>query len=120
MAIIIIYYLIELFLVRPGDGEEFVYSPVDFNVTLHCAVNSTHLSWDIDMLNFENKIGSLTLYSRGIFQTEPVTSSPGVTTSSVTVLGRVPVNNNSRICCQSVVDDREIHVNCTTLILYGK
>ena len=33
----------DLFLVRPGDGEEFVYSPVNVNATLHCAVNNTNL-----------------------------------------------------------------------------
>ena len=107
-------------MVTPGDGNEFVYSPVDVNATLHCTVNNTDLSWDIDTLNFENSVGRLRLHSRGIFQTEPVTSSAGVTTSFVTVLGRVPVNNNSRICCQSVVDNRELHVNHTTLIFYGK
>ena len=107
-------------MVSPGDGNEFVYSPVDVNATLHCSVNNTHVSWDVEMLNFDNTGDRLRLHSRGIFQTEPVTSSAGVTTSSVTVLGRVPVNNNSRICCQSVVDDREIHVNCTVLIFYGK
>ena len=107
-------------MVSPGDGNEFVYSPVDVNATLHCTVNNTHQSWDIEMLNFENTVERLTLDSRGIFQTEPVTSSTGVTTSSVTVLGRVSVNNNSRICCQSVVDDRDVHVNCTVLTLYGK
>ena len=32
-----------LFLVRPGDGEKYVYSPVDVNATLHCAVNNTRV-----------------------------------------------------------------------------
>ena len=33
---------------RPGDGEDFVYSLVDVNATLHCAVNNTYLLWVVD------------------------------------------------------------------------
>ena len=40
---------------RPGDGEESVYSysPIGVNTTLHCAVNSTNLLWVVDMLHFD-------------------------------------------------------------------
>ena len=34
------------FLVRPGSGEDFVYSPIGVNATLHCAVNVSLLMWD--------------------------------------------------------------------------
>ena len=35
----------DVFLVAPGDGEEFVYSPVGVNATLQCAVKNTILTW---------------------------------------------------------------------------
>ena len=60
------------------------------------------------------------LNSREIFQSEQVTSSDRVTRSSVTVFGSLMINNDSRICCQSLMENNEIGENCTTLILYGR
>ena len=57
-----------LFLVRPGEGAEFVYSPVDFNATLHCAVNNTNVAWEIDGFTLDSIVQGLQLNSRGIFQ----------------------------------------------------
>ena len=107
-----------LFLVKPGEGAEFVYSPVDFNVTLHCAVNNTILEWDVDGLALDHPVQGLQLNSRGIFQSEPTTPSDGVISSSVIVLGNRELNNNTKICCQSFVNG--LKENCTTLIIYGR
>ena len=115
------HYFIELFLVRPGNGKEFVYSPVDVNVTLHCAVNSMELLWEVDDLNFYSPFHIHRLHSRGIFQTEAVTSSTGVTKSNVTVVGNLAENNGSEFCCQSLRDSvSDIEQECTILIIYGK
>ena len=107
----------DLFLVRPGDGEEHVYSPVNVNATLHCTVNNTILAWDIDGLVLGSAIQRPFLNSRGIFQSGPIISSDGVTSSSVIVFGSRELNNNTRICCQTFVN--ELKENCTTLIVYG-
>ena len=108
-----------IYLVRPGDGEEFVYSPVGVNTTLQCAVNNTILTWVVDtMLNFDSPVQRLVLNSRGIFQSRSTTSVDGITASSVTVIGNRELNNNTRICCQ--VFANELKENCTTLVIYGK
>ena len=106
-----------LFLVRPGEGAEFVYSPVDVIATLHCAVKNTILEWKVNELSLDSAVQGLQLNSRGIFQSEPTTPSDGVTSSSVTVFGSKELNN-TRICCQSFVN--ELKENCTTLIIYGR
>ena len=108
----------DLFLVRPGDGEEFVYSPVDVNATLHCTVNNTNLVWEVTGLSLDSPVQGPHLNSRGIFQSGPIISSDGVTSSSVIVFGSRELNNNTRICCQSFVNEPKD--NCTTLIVYGK
>ena len=109
---------IDLFLVSPGDGEEHMYSPVNVNATLHCAVNNTVLEWEINGYTLDSAVRGPQLNSRGIFQSGPTTSSDGVTSSSVIVFGSKELNNNTRICCQSFVN--ELKENCTTLIVYGK
>ena len=81
-----------------------MFSPVDVNVTLHCAVTSMDLLWEVDYLNFYTAFRIRRLHSRGIFQTEAVTSSDGVTESNITVFGNLDENNNTRICCQSPRD----------------
>ena len=107
----------ELFIESPGDCEEFVYSPVGVNATLHCAVNSTILTWFIDgTLTFDSLAQKLELHSRGIYQSGPTTSMDGITVSDVTVYGNSE-NNNRRICCQSFVNG--LKENCTTVIIYG-
>ena len=89
---------------RPGDGEESVYSPVNVNVTLHCAVSNTNLERDVDGLSFDSDVQRPQLHLRGIFKI---------------VFGSRELNNNTRICCQSFVD--ELRETCTTLIIvYGK
>ena len=107
-----------LFLVRPGDGEEFLYSPVDVNATLHCAVNNTNLAWEVDGLTLDHPVQGPLLNSRGIFQSEPSASSDGLKVSNVTVFGNRELNNNIRVCCQSLING--LKENCTTLIIYGR
>ena len=108
----------DLFLVRPGDGNEHVYFSVGVNATLHCAVNNTNLAWDVDGLALDSSVQGLQLNSKGIFQSEPIISSDGVTSSSVIVFDSRELNNNTRICCQSFVN--ELKEARTTLIVYGK
>ena len=107
----------DLFLVRPGDGNEHVYSPLNVNATLHCAVNNTNLAWEVDGLALDSAVERPQLNSRGIFQSGPTIPSDGVMSSGVIVFGR-ELNNNTRICCQSYVN--ELNKNCTTLIIYGR
>ena len=108
----------DLFLVSPGDGEEHVYSPVNINATLHCAVNNTNLEWEVDGLAIDSDVQRSQLNSKGIFQRGPIVSSGGVISSSVIVFGSRESNNNTRLCCQIFVN--ELKENCTTLIVYGK
>ena len=108
----------DVFLVRPGDGEEFVYSPIDVNATIHCVVNHTNvLLWTIDGFSLESENLRPVINSRGIFQTG-ITNSSGIIESNVTVLGNKEMNNNTRICCQSVMNAK-LEESCTTLRLYG-
>ena len=103
-------------MVRPGDGEHYVYSPVDVNATLHCAVNNTLLSWNVDGFNFDNAFERLILNSRGVFQTTHTTEA--LSNSTLTVFGDIDVNNNIIICCES--NEGLMHrESCTTLIIYG-
>ena len=106
----------DFFLVRPGDGELFVYSPVDVNATLHCAVNNTFLSWIVDRFSFDNSVREGILNSRRIFHT--TYSTEALSNSTLTVYGDIDVNNNIRICCESFegLMQRE---SCTILIIYG-
>ena len=106
-------------MVRPAEGKEFVYSPVEVNATIHCAVNNTYLGWEVDDLILDSELHRPVFRSREIFQDGPVTSSDGVTTSNVKVFGNIERNNNIRICCQSVVKN-ELNERCTLLIIYGK
>ena len=108
----------DLFVVSPGDGEEFVYSPVGVNATLQCAVNGTTLTWIVDGLSLADPVQRPVLNSRGIFQSRPTASVDGVTASSLTVIGNRELKNNRRICCQ--VFANEFKENCTTFVLYGK
>ena len=106
----------ELFLVRPGDGEQFVYSPVDADATLPCAVNNTFMSWDVDGFSFDNAFERHLLNSRGVFQTTHTTEA--LSNSILTVFGDIEVNNNIIICCES--NEGLMHrESCTTLIIYG-
>ena len=82
-------------------------------------MNNTNLLWVIDMLLLDNSLYRRILNTRQIFQSEQFTSLEGVT-RGVTVFDSLMVNNNTRICCQSLLDNNEINENCTTLILYGR
>ena len=104
-------------MIKPGDGEEFVFYPVEVNVTIHCAVNNTNLVWDVDGLVTDSELTSPVFHSRGIFQST-TTSSEKVTKSNLIVFGNVELNNNSRICCQSLVG-LKLRESCTTLIIFG-
>ena len=95
-----------------------VYSPVNVNATLHCAVNNTNLAWEVDGLALDHPVQGTQLNSREIFQSGIIVPSDGVTSSSVIVFGSRELNNNTRICCQSFVN--ELKEACTTLIVYGK
>ena len=106
-------YSTALVLARPGDGEEFVYSPVGINATLHCAVNNTNPEWEIDGFNFESHFDRNNLQSRSIFR-KITTTLRGITRSSVKVFGDVNTNNGTMICCW--VDARR--KLCTMLIIY--
>ena len=57
-----------IFLVSPGEGRDYTYSPVGVNATLDCEVASNELAWSINNTRFgrENEINFLT--NRGIFQ----------------------------------------------------
>ena len=94
----------DLFLVRPGDGNEHVYSPLNVNATLHCTVNNINLAWEVDELVLDSDVQGPLLNSRGIFQSGPIVPSDGVTSSCVIVFGSRELNN-TRICCQSFVNE---------------
>ena len=109
----------ELFLVRPGDSEEFVYSPVGVNATLHCVVNNTNLSWLVARLNFNVAQERGSLHSRWIFQT-PSIRIEGITELTVTVFGDES-NNNTEVCCRFFeTSTAELNEACTTIVIYCK
>ena len=104
---------------RPGDGRDFVYSPVDRNATISCAVSGEELEWVVDGLTFESRTEALVLHSRGIFKSTTEVLPDAVTTSSVTVFGDISVNNDTQACCETIVDN-EVVRNCSTLVIYGE
>ena len=89
----------------PGDGKEFVYSPVDVNATVFCAVSSKYLVWEVDGVTLDSPV-------EGLYQSGPPTYSDGVTESSVTIIGSRG-KNHTRICCQSINMNgfKELHNN---------
>lgn len=105
----------ELILVPPGNGQEFVYSPVDVNATLHCEVNHVRLTWLVGDKRyvFEVEDHRNLLHSRGIFQFGTMLSFNNTTVSNLILLGDVAINNNTRICCQATGEE-----SCTTLVIY--
>ena len=108
---------LDFFLVRPGVGEEFVYSPIEVNATIHCAVNNTNLVWNVDGLATDSEVARPVFNSRGIFQSTTI-ASERIMNSILIVFGNEELNNNSRICCQSLVG-LKLRDACTTLIIYG-
>ena len=42
-------------MVKPGDGEEVVHSPIGVNATLHCAVNNTNIAWSINAMTYDDE-----------------------------------------------------------------
>ena len=86
------------------------------NATLDCKVATNDLAWSINNTRFvrESEINFLT--NRGIFQSELVPSSDGLS-STLFVCGNIP-NNVSMVCCESFFEVQM--TSCTTLIVYGK
>ena len=107
---------LDIFLVSPGGGRDYTYSPVGVNATLECTVSSNDLSWEIDKLRFESY--NSILNERGIFQSEQTASSEGLS-SVLLVLGNITENNGSKVCCETLVRRSLVDI-CTTLIFYGK
>ena len=114
-----LFVYVDSFVVSPGDGREFVYSPVDSNATISCAVSELVLEWIVAEVSFDSPTRALELNSRRIFKSTTEVLPNGVTTSSVTVFGDISVNNNTNVCCRTIVNDSPI-ANCTTLIIYGE
>ena len=85
--------LIDIFLTRPGDGEPFVYSPIEINTTLTCVVNATFLFWSINGENYNSDTES-SLNPRGIYFRIIPETSLGITESYIKVFGDRAVNNN--------------------------
>ena len=109
---------LDIVLVSPGGGRDYIYSPIGENATLECTVSSDDLSWEVDDLHFESY--STILNERGIIQSanEQTTSSEGLS-SVLLVLGNMAENNDSKVCCLTLVR-RSLADICTTLIIYGK
>ena len=106
------------FLISPGGGREYTYSPVGQNASLECRVSNDDLLWEVDELRFGSH--STRLNERGIYQSanDIVASSQGLI-SILVVFGNITENNGSKVCCLSLVG-RDVLLSCTTLILYGK
>ena len=100
-------------MVRPGDGNEIVYSPIHVNATLHCVLDGPFLLWLVDGLNFVSRNEKAMLNLREIFEITE-SSSKSLTSSTLTVYGDIQRNNNISICCETREDS-----SCTTLIIYG-
>ena len=108
------YSCVDVFLERPGDGDEVIYSPVGVSVTLNCVVRGSILYWGINGDYYDESEPEVT--SRGIFLQAPTTISADIEMSSLTVIGNIS-NNNLSICCQVLVQ-RELMDACTTLMIY--
>ena len=80
------------------------------NATLHCAVNVSHLVWTVNDLNFAEFGHQLNL--RGIFQSK--VTFDGILLSNITIAGYIDTNNNTRVCCRSLVEE-QFNQSCTTL-----
>ena len=106
------------FIVPPGGGRDYIYSPVGMNATLECRVSINYLSWEVDGFHFE--IYSAILNERGIYQpqSEQIASSEGLS-SILLVLGDITENNGTKVCCETLVR-RSLADICTTLIFYGR
>ena len=101
-----------------------MYSPVNVDATIQCAVNSATSIWQIDHdLVFGDDIDRVFLQQRGIRQYRENSTSEGVTASTVIISGNRDINNQTYVCCRTLVmsDNLPMQVMmCTTLILYGK
>ena len=106
-----------LFLVRPGNGDTPVYSPIDVNTTLHCVVNSSELEWEINGSNFKSSFRRQQLNLRHIYEGPEQTSGDTTTYSSVIIFGNIR-NNGTMICCQ-VFQRQDLIQACTVLFVYG-
>ena len=86
------------------------------NQTLECTVSRNDLSWEVDNLHFESY--SAILHERGIYQSEQIASSEGLS-SILLVLGNMAENNGTKVCCETLVRRSLVDI-CTILIFYGK
>ena len=107
---------LDIFLMSPGGGRNYTYSPVGENATLDCKVASNDLSWEVDDLHFESY--SIVLNERGIYQSEQTASSDGLS-SVLLVHGNMTENNATKVCCETLVRRSLVDI-CTTLIFFGK
>ena len=106
-----------IFLISPGGGRNYTYSPVGVNATLECKVRNDGLIilWEVGDQLFESH--STKLNERGIYQSGMVPSSEGLA-SILVVFGNITDNNGSKVCCL-LLEGRMLIENCTTIILYG-
>lgn len=107
---------IETFLTRPGDGEQFVYSPVSVNATLNCIGKARVLLWIIDGNEYGNN-SDTSLNPRGIHFRIMSPTAAGITEYYIKVFGN-EFNSNISICCQLIMR-RVFTESCTILIIYG-
>ena len=66
------------FLVPPGGGRDYTYSPVGVNATLECRVSNSDLSWEVDNLCFGSQSTTLKSNQRRIYQSDMDASSEGL------------------------------------------
>ena len=101
---------------KPGDGNNSVYSPINVNVTLHCVVDaSSRPFWTVDGEETIFTSTMTTLNARGIFIFEMIDMASDGISSNLTMYGNT--NCNISICC--ALRNMEVQ-SCTTLIIYGK
>ena len=110
-----VWNYLDIFLVSPGGGRDYTYSPAGVNATLECTVSSNDLSWEIDKLRFESY--NSILNERGIFQSKQTASTD--LSSVLLVFGNMAENNGSKVCCETLVRRSLVDI-CTTRIIYGK
>ena len=80
---------------------------------------SNRLIWEIRELRFTDEYDSATLSASGIFEIlNGLVISSGITSSSIVVFGDT-VNNDSNVCCLTLVEAMN-EKSCTIFILYGE
>ena len=109
----------DVFQAQPGNGRSYTYGPIGLNTSLECSVTSSRLIWVIGLLRFTDDNERATLSARGIFEIfNGLVPSSGITSSSTVVFGNT-VNNDSNICCLTLVETRN-EKSCTIFMIYGE